>query len=293
MVRGLLRLLKTLQHWPLIDIMAWKAPLELHMPFGVGMDVMAAFSLGWVPAIAEFTRYTKNKVSSTVAPMIGANVALFWFAVVGLIGVIATTMATGQFDPNTSDPSSIMWQLGLGWVAFLVLILATVTTNCVNIYAAGMSSVNIWPKMPVFKSLWIVAILCTFVSLVPIVIGSFLDAFMGFLGYVGLIFAPLFAIMIVDFYILRKQKYDWSQAAKVNGKYWYNNGINWRAIAAWVIGVIAYVILKNSVFIMGTIGAIYSTLIVTAIVYWLIGRGAIDPAELAEDISTPSTSVTE
>lgn len=278
-----------LQHWSLSAIVAWKPPIDLKMPFGVGMDVMAAFSLGWVPAIAEFTRYTKNKISSTVAPMIGANVALFWFAIVGLIGVIATTMATGQFDPNTSDPSSIMGALGLGWVAFLVLILATITTNCVNIYAAGMSVVNVWPKLPVFKSLWGVAILCTLVSLIPIVLGSFLDAFMGFLGYVGLIFAPLFAIMIVDFYILRKRKYDWSQASKVNGAYWYKNGVNWRAIVAWTIGVITYVIIKQLPVVMNTIGAIYGTLIITAIVYWLIGRKGINVKECSQHVSASST----
>ncbi|MGI9860542.1 cytosine permease [Moorella naiadis] len=260
--------------WSLDQILAWRPPAELRMPFGKAMDAMAAFSLGWVPAIAEFTRYTKNKASSTVAPMIGANFALFWFALVGTLGVIAATLMSGKFDPNMSDPSSVVGQLGLGWVAFLVLILCTVTTNVVNIYAAGMSTVNIWSDISPFKALWIVSILATIVSLIPIIIGSFLNAFILFLDYVGFIFAPLFAIMLIDYYFIRRGHYDWSQANRVGGSYWYTNGINWRAIVTWVIGAIIFLVVRNWPLVFNSIGAIYTTLIITAIIYWFVARGA-------------------
>ena len=46
----------------LSQIMAWRPPVEKAMPFGTAKDIMAAFSLGWVPAIAEFTRYSKTKL---------------------------------------------------------------------------------------------------------------------------------------------------------------------------------------------------------------------------------------
>lgn len=256
------------------QIVAWRPPAELQMPFGKAMDVMAAFSLGWVPAIAEFTRYTKNKASSTVAPMIGANVALFWFALVGTIGVIATTLSTGTFDPNMSDPSSIAGSLGLGWAAFLILILATVTTNVINIYAAGMSAVNIWPKVSPFKSFWIVSILATLVSLLPVVVGSFLNSFILFLDYVGFIFAPLFAILLTDYFIIRRGSYDWSQASRVNGAYWYNNGVNWYTIGTWVAGAICFLIVRNFSVVMNSLGAVYTTLIITAIIYWGVAQVA-------------------
>ena len=90
-----------------------------------------------------------------------------------------------------------------------------------------------------------------------------------FLTYVGLIFAPLLAIMIIDFYVVKKREYDWSQCAKVGGIYWYKNGINWVAIGSWCAGVVAYFIALNLNFIMSSIGAIYATVIVTAIIYWV------------------------
>lgn len=258
-----------LKAYPLAEIFAWVPTGDFSIRFGEAMDIMVAFSFGWIPAIAEFTRYTKNKRSAVVAPMIGANVALFWFAIVGMFGAIANSITAGVFDPNASDPSTIVANLGLGWVAFLVLILATCTTNCVNIYAAGMSVANALPKLGEKKALYGTAIATLLISLVPIVVNSFYDAFTVFLTYVGLIFAPLLAIMIIDFYVVKKREYDWSQCAKLGGIYWYKNGINWVAIGSWCAGVVAYFIALNLNFIMSSIGAIYATVIVTAIIYWV------------------------
>lgn len=258
-----------LDHYPLEQIFAWEPTGDFSIRFGEAMDIMVAFSFGWIPAIAEFTRYTKNKRSAVVAPMIGANVALFWFAIVGMFGAIANSIQTGVFDPNTSDPSSIVANLGLGWVAFGVLILATCTTNCVNIYSAGMSVANILPKVGEKKCLYGTAVLTLLISLIPILVGSFYDTFTVFLSYVGFIFAPLLAIMIIDFFVVHKRNYDWSQSATVGGKYWYTNGINWIAVCTWLIGVAVYFLCLRLDFVMNTMGAIYATVLVTAVVYWV------------------------
>lgn len=41
------------------------------------------------------------------------------------------------------------------------------------------------------------------------------------------------------------------------------------AIGSWCAGVVAYFIALNLNFIMSSIGAIYATVIVTAIIYWV------------------------
>ncbi len=261
-----------LKTYPLADIFNWAPAADSRIPFGSAMDMMVAFSFGWIPAIAEFTRYTKTKSASTIAPMIGANFALFWFAIIGMFGVVANAIANGVFDPNMSDPSSIVGSLGLGWVAFLILIFATTTTNCINIYAAGMSATNIFPKLSEKKALWGTSVLTLLFSLIPVAIGSFYGAFTYFLVYIGLIFAPLLAIMIIDFYVIKKRNYDWSQAAKVGGAFWYSHGINWIAIVSWCLGVAFYFVALNLSFIMNSMGAIYATVIVTSIVYLVANK---------------------
>lgn len=261
-----------LRQYPLSQIMAWTPTGDYSITFGAAMDIMVAFSFGWIPAIAEFTRYTKDKKSAVVAPMIGANVALFWFAIIGMFGAIANSIATGVFDPNASDPSTVMANLGLGWIAFGVLILATCTTNCVNIYSAGMSVANCLPKAGEKKCLYGTAAVTVIVSLIPVWVGSFYDTFVYFLSYVGLIFAPLLAIMVIDFYVIQKRDYDWSQCATIGGKYWYRNGINWIAVVSWAVGVLAYFLCLNWSFVMNTMGAIYATVIITAVVYTVLNK---------------------
>ena len=103
-----------LKQHSMADIIAWRPPADLKMPTGVAIDVMAAFSLAWVLGIAEFTRYTRSVKTATVAPLIGALVALAWFAFVGIISTIGAALTTGIYDPNNSDPSSLVTNLGLG-----------------------------------------------------------------------------------------------------------------------------------------------------------------------------------
>ena len=268
-----------LRSYPLSELLAWRPSQDLALPFGEAIDAMAAFSLSWVPAIAEFTRYTKNKAAATVAPMIGATFSLVWFALVGALGVIAVAVGSGTFDPNMSDPSSIAGALGLGWVAFVVLILTTITTNMINIYAGSMSVINISPKADMQKTLLTMGILAGVISLIPIVLGSFLDAFSGFLGYLGAVFPSLVAIMVVDYYLVRKQKYQHDQLGKVDGPYWYKNGYNWYGVGCWLVGAVVFFLSQKIGFIQNTIGAVFFTFAVTAVLYWImasigIKRGA-------------------
>ena len=236
------------------------------------MDAMAAFSLGWVPAIAEFTRYTKNKATSIVAPMIGANLALFWFAFVGIIGAIGTAIATGVYDPNNSDPSTIVSKLGLGAVAFLVIILTSTTANAINLTAAGISITNVTKKIKPIPALWLVAIAAALLSVVPLLIGSFLSSFILFLDYIGMVFGPVFGIMIVDYYLVKKKSYDTDQLDIQKGKYWFNNGFNMLAIGTWVISVVLFLVMKQIPQIGLTIGATYPTILASGIIYLILNK---------------------
>jgi purine-cytosine permease-like protein len=254
-----------LQHWNLQQLISWRPPSYSNLPVGRAMDIMAAFSIGWIPAIAEFTRYTRTKASAVWAPMIGANLALFWFALIGVMGVIASAMITHRFDLNHSDPSSVASALGLGWVAFLVLILGTVTTNAINIYVSGISIMNIRSSIKPFHAIWIASIASIVVSYAPFITGSFLKTFTLFLDYIGCIFAPLFSIMIIDFYLLKRRRYRWSDSNLPYGRYWYWNGINRVAIACWVLGAVFYLgSLRIRSFAVMT-GSLYPTLIFTAL----------------------------
>jgi nucleobase:cation symporter-1, NCS1 family len=272
LILGIWETIAVLQHVSIHAIMNWHPPKNKMLPIGAAMDAMAAFSLGWVPAIAEFTRYGKNKSTATVAPMIGANVALFWFSFVGVIGAIGTAISTGVYDPNNSDPSTIVSKLGLGMVALLVIILTSTTANAVNLMAAGISLTNITRKIKPITSLWLVTIVSAILTLVPLFVGSFLDAFTGFLDYIGMVFGPIFAITITDFYFIRKKSYDTMEFDKAKGKYWFKAGFNMNAMAIWILSVVFFLSVHNLSIFTGTVGATYPTILLAGILYYGLSK---------------------
>lgn len=269
---GMWETIVVLQNISLEAIMSWQPPADRRMPFGAAMDVMAAFSLGWVPAIAEFTRYGKTKATATVAPMIGANLALFWFAFVGIIGTIGMAITTGVYDPNYSDPSTIVSKLGLGVVALLVIIITSTTANAINLMAAGISLTNMTKRISPIGSLWLVTAVAAALTFIPLYLSDFLHSFILFLEYIGMVFGPIFAILIVDYYFIRGRSYDPAALGEVGGKYWYNNGINRLAFAVWVIGVLAFLGLRKQSFIINGIGATYPVIALSGIVYYIAAR---------------------
>ncbi|CAM3182814.1 cytosine permease [Sporolactobacillus spathodeae] len=271
-VLGIWETIVVLQNVSLTQILAWHPKASLSLPFGTAMDTMAAFSLGWIPAIAEFTRYTKKKTSATVAPMIGANIGLFWFAFVGIIATIGAAIASGTFDPNNSDPSSIASKLGLGWVALIVIVVTSTTANAVNLMAGGISLTNIAKKVKPMAALWIVTLLAILLTFVPLFFGSFLDSFIAFLDYIGMVLGPMIGIMVTDFFLVRKRSYDVAAFTQKNGKYWYTSGFHWQAILTWIIGIVLFLLLHNLDFFKNSIGATYPVIVLSALIYWAIAK---------------------
>jgi len=272
LILGIWETVVVLQNVSLHAILNWHPSRGKLMPIGAAFDAMAAFSLGWVPAIAEFTRYGKNRATAVVAPMIGANVGLFWFAFVGILGAIGTAISTGIYDPNNSDPSTIVSKLGLGPVALLVIVLTSTTANAVNLMAAGISLTNITKKIKPIAALWTVTFIAAILTLVPLYIGSFLDSFTLFLDYIGMVFGPIFAIMITDFFLIKKKSYDTTELETVKGKYWFTGGFHVRAVIVWVIGVLFYLSIHNLSFFTETIGGTYPAIVLSGILYFLLSK---------------------
>ncbi|ATW24855.1 purine-cytosine permease family protein [Candidatus Formimonas warabiya] len=261
-----------LKTFPISEILAWKPDPNFKMPLGISIDTMAAFSISWVPCVAEYTRYCKTKTSATVAPLLGATVALYWFALVGVMAVIASAIQTGTFDPNACDPSSVATSLGLGIPMLIVIILSTITTDMVALFSGCMSTLNVFPNLNYEKTLWTTGIVTVLIAFIPIVFGSFMDFFYVFVGYLGAVFPPLIAVMATDYYFVRKGDYKMEFISDRKGIYWYTNGINWVAMGSWIAGMAIYFLLQKLVFIHMTIGIVFPATLITAIIYGIAGK---------------------
>lgn len=263
---GLWETVAVLRAVPLADILHWHPPAGKALALGQVVDAMAAFSLGWVPVIADFTRYCRTRAAATWAPVLGANLGLFWFAFVGILCTIAAAVTTGTYDPNLSDPSSIASQLGLGAVAFGLILLASATTNAINILGAGISLTNCLPKLKPLPTVWAVALAASLLSCVPLFLSSLLDSFILFLDGVGMVFGPLFGILLADRFLLRRP-YD-PEAFRRDA----DRGFKLAAFAAWGLAVGAFLLAGHLGIFEDSVGRTFPALVLAGLLYALFSR---------------------
>ncbi len=241
------------------------------MPFGSAIDSFAAFGFAWVMAVADYTRYTKSKAAATTAPLLGAAFGMLWFCMIGAVSAIAVAVLSGGvFDPFAADLSYICSSLGMGQIANVLIVVSTIAVNMINVYSGGFSTANVSSRISPKRSMMVIAIGSVILALTPLFFGSFLDTFQVFLGYLGAVFPPCIAILVVDYYLIRKGKYDISQFSKENGPYWYKKGINPIAIGSFLLGVGAYFVGLCLAPVMASIGAVFFCFLVTGIVYYLL-----------------------
>jgi len=89
----------------------------------------------------------------------------------------------------------------------------------------------------------------------------------NFLLLIGSFFCPMFGVTLTDYFITRKRHIDVEALDKKAGTYWYSNGIHWKAIIAWLFGVVLY---QVSFRLGWSIGATLPSMIVSAGIYLLL-----------------------
>lgn len=142
--------------------------------------------------------------------------------------LIANTfiITAGYLTTLTTEIESLpsaMIQLGLGFGGLLVLILAQWTTNDNNLYTSSLSLSNIFR---IKKS--------NLVLIIGAISGGMgvVDYFTDWLNFLGIGVPPMAGIIIADYYVIKKQKYDIDQS--ILPKWNYNAVISW--VLAGIIG---------------------------------------------------------
>ena len=192
---------------------------------GQALELNIVMPLSWLPLIADYTRFAKNGKSAVFGSFIGYFLGSSWMFIIGLGASIVS---------NSSDPSYIMLASNLGIIALGIIVLSTVTTTFLDIYSAGISFLNIMPKLNERKIGLIMTIIGTIVALLVQ-----MENYEGFLYAIGSVFAPLFAILISDYFLLKRRLEK-------------NVLINIKSIIVWVIGIIIYYIFIKLDFIIGS-----------------------------------------
>lgn len=239
-----------LTHWDAVSLFNWKpvqalttaiGPISYTITFALLVDLLIAYNWTW-EFIGDFSRFAKNKKAGTWGPFMGANLAQYWWFLVGAMAVAYLAVSGSGFNPLLADPSATSVALGLGWLAALVVFFATITTNAANLYASALGLSNIFQKKQYsLKSLLIFSsILTVFLSLTPLLSQGFIGFYIFFLDFIGAVVVPLWTITLVDYFIVKKRNYSDDLFQKSSGKYWYQKGWNMAGIWALLSGTLGY-----------------------------------------------------
>lgn len=180
--------------------------------FGAAVELSVAMPLSWLPLISDYTRFAEKGKKATFVSAAVYFFASCWMYVIGM----AAALFTGE-----SSISAIMVAAGLGVVGLIVIFLSTVTTTFLDAYSAGVSSVSLNSK---FNEKIAAIIVCVAGTLLAVFVPVY--EFEAFLYLIGSVFAPMIAIMIADFFVL-KNDFSKQLFAKTN-------------LILWVIGFILY-----------------------------------------------------
>lgn len=162
------------------------------MSFGAAVELSVAMPLSWLPLISDYTREAKEPRKATAVSAVVYGIISCWMYVIGM----GAAVFTGE-----SDVAKIMVKAGLGIVGLLIIVFSTVTTTFLDAYSAGVSSESVSKKL---SGKWI-AIVVTVVGAVGAIFLPLYDI-TDFLYFIGSVFAPMIAIQIADFFILKSNQ---------------------------------------------------------------------------------------
>ena len=162
------------------------------MTFGAAVELSVAMPLSWLPLISDYTREAEKPVKATAVSAVTYGIVSCWMYVIGMGAAIFT---------GESDIAQIMVKAGLGVAGLLIIVFSTVTTTFLDAYSAGISSESLSAKI---SGKW-VAVAVTVIGTLGAIflpLGDITD----FLYFIGSVFAPMIAIQIADFFILKRNQ---------------------------------------------------------------------------------------
>lgn len=215
--------------------------------FGMAVENAVAMPLSWLPVISDYTRESDKPFRATLASTVTYGLVSCWMYVIGMGAAIYT---------GGSDIAQIMLKAGLGVSALLIMILSTVTTTFLDAFSAGVSCESLSKKL----SGKTVGIIATVIGTVGACLFN-MDNIMGFLYIIGSVFAPMIAVQLTTYFILRKDSF----AA----------AFDWPNLLVWAVGFAVYRLMMHVDLPTGyTLPSVLITMVLCYVVNKLVPRRA-------------------
>jgi purine-cytosine permease-like protein len=217
-----------------------------------GLDIVVGYQVSWVLMFADYSRYTPSGKRAGVAVFLGLALTSLWLMP---LGVIASRAA------SSSDPGAMLQALKLGVSGAVLMTVATVTTNFVNIYMSSLALRSLVPRAGEQLTVWSTGLISAGLSLFS---GAWLDRYANLMMVLGGVLVPVGGILLARFHLVREAIRTESLYDRT-GEFGRNRGFDLAGLVAWACGGAAY-------YLAGSMGRTLPSLLVAVGVYLLLKR---------------------
>ncbi len=214
------------------------------VPYEPGtLPALAAVAATWITYFAalylnfcDFSRYAKDVKTLRKGNLWGLPINLLAFC---LVAGVTTTAAFTVYGEVLLHPEAISAKFDSWFLALLAALTFAVATLGINVVANFVSPAfdfsNVFPRHISFKRGGVIA------ALIALVLYPFAPWETGaahFVNFIGSTMGPIFGVMMVDYYLIRKGELDVAALYREDGEFRFQSGWHVNAFIAFAIGAL-------------------------------------------------------
>ncbi|MFK0334451.1 NCS1 family nucleobase:cation symporter-1 [Rhizobium sp. NPDC090275] len=214
------------------------------VPYEPGtLPALAAVAATWITYFAalylnfcDFSRYAKDVKTLRKGNLWGLPINLLAFC---LVAGVTTTAAFTVYGEVLLHPEAISAKFDSWFLALLAALTFAVATLGINVVANFVSPAfdfsNVFPRHISFKRGGYIA------ALIALVLYPFAPWETGaahFVNFIGSTMGPIFGVMMVDYYLIRKGELDVAALYREDGEFRFQSGWHVNAFIAFAIGAL-------------------------------------------------------
>ncbi len=217
-----------------------------------GLDVVAGYQVSWLLMFADYPRFVRSARGARAAVFFGLALTALWFMPLGLI---ASTIA------RSPDPGAMVYAVGIGGWGAVLLAVATLTTNFVNIYMSALAFKSLRPSVGGAWATWLIGGIGATLGLLST---AWIEQFAGFTLLLAGAFVPIGGILLAHFFVLRRPV-QVPDLYRADGPYRAHGGWSVPGTLAWLGGAVAF-------YVAQPIGGALPSLAVSMALYGVLAR---------------------
>jgi cytosine permease len=227
------------------------APVTAPIPWSRGLDVVIGYQVSWILMFADYSRYTASPGRGALAVFLGLALTSLWFMPLGF----AAARVAGS-----GDPGAMLSAVHLGAAGAVLLALATLTTNFVNIYLSALAWKSLLPKAGQTLTIWSIGMIGAALSVSRI----WLDRYADFMLLLGGLLVPVGGVLLARFFLVRRP-IAIPDLYNSTGPFARGGGFSISGLLAWASGAAVYHLARP-------IGSTLPSLATAIAVFWIADR---------------------